>query len=975
MEQQKVILSRIAKRIDIFQTCQEIKSLRHRLLDLTISTRAKHSCSDEDTYSIDEILIRLCSHFDMLSEELTILYALEHLDKLKGGRYILQSPQNGWIGILVPFQAVSSLSFKVFRHFQVYDSLIITAILVLLIDNDIGIQVRYIMSFMRFIIAQTASGNGKSYLEEGFTKLPAKETTIVYNWISANTATGQVLEYQKLHSDYTLYELWKSIQPLMLRRLDCLSNLDLNGSRRDIELSLDQKSESYADHLFNFTYIKYLCNDMINCYPSSCEYLTRVVHTDSFSIGDIFRYTQGLLYASIDATTTCRIIKKSWNLDGEPLSNENDSCKAVASSHLEILANLAQSQAGVETVTQSLLDFDIIPYLMKSASSDEKEIRFNATVILQKLFERPITFHWLVYNESASQIQSMVFKLQETTKYIESALACQLSGLVNELRRSWDRLLYLSDSPTADENLINLKQLLVYLQIYLWELSLNDHRLVFRHRLNSFLQPSEFVKMQTFFLSNLQAIVQISLLESYPEAHTKKANSCKVETLGKVFKAHQAMNGNEKIQEFICSLCEILALLAQLIRRSCAYVRCDHSEETTHKNHLDDNSLLATFMIDAALTMLCTTSDLSKVLFCGFRGGRKYSCLKYIFTVEEEIYSMLHDQCSISLIFDNDSADDKPARKTYAAYESLGIAPNLPKYIIKNALEIIQRKPTSVLPLLKLISDLLPDAVGDDMKSLSSSSQHLRSYWKTALAELCDDLLILRHFIISNDHEISESASVVLARVCQLFSDHNGFQHRIKSMLYHEMNAHLRYALHLRSTDAVLYHKQLELMQNEVVLRRWLNFTAKPVELCDIHMYFIQALDRIGLPAQVMQRFTSSGEDSTKLYHKARNILSKTSKCASLKEPPLFVMLNLEFVFGIINKVTCLTNERKELYKERDRNVQDAMYSKNISNNKTNIGGGKAYIRNEFRAVHGVQSVNASRPPSVHVDEFSILQS
>jgi len=39
-------------------------------------------------------------------------------------------------------------------------------------------------------------------------------------------------------------------------------------------------------------------------------------------------------------------------------------------------------------------------------------------------------------------------------------------------------------------------------------------------------------------------------------------------------------------------------------------------------------------------------------------------------------------------------------------------------------------------------------------------------------------------------------------------------------------------------------------------------------------------------------------------------------------------------------------------------------------NGRMNIGGGKAYNRNEFRDVHDYQSANTSRPPSVHVDDF-----
>ncbi|KAJ2961559.1 hypothetical protein NQZ79_g3130 [Umbelopsis isabellina] len=415
----------------------------------------------------------------MLSEELTISYALEHLDELRSGRSKLQSPQNDWIGILVPFQAMSSISFELFRRFQVYDSLTITAILMLLTDQDIDIQIQYTMSFMRFIIAQMTSRNGRFYLEEGFTTLPVKETKFVYDWISADTAKGQFIGCPKLESNCTLYEIWKAIEPLILRKLDCLGKLEVTSSRRNVEIYLNQKFESYADHLFNFTYIKCLCNGMINGYPSPWKTFTWVVHTDSSKIGDIFRYIQMLLHATIDATTFSRKIKQSRKIENETKCNENRPFKAAQSIYLKSLATLAQSKAGVEAVAQSILDFDFIPDLIRLTAFEEREIWYNATVILQKLFERPKIFYWFLHNDSACQIQGMLSKSQEIRKYIEFAFTCQSSRLVNELRRSWDGLLKLSGSFTTDENLINLRQLLVYLQIYLWELTLNDQRLVF----------------------------------------------------------------------------------------------------------------------------------------------------------------------------------------------------------------------------------------------------------------------------------------------------------------------------------------------------------------------------------------------------------------------------------------------------------------------------------------------------------------
>lgn len=39
---------------------------------------------------------------------------------------------------------------------------------------------------------------------------------------------------------------------------------------------------------------------------------------------------------------------------------------------------------------------------------------------------------------------------------------------------------------------------------------------------------------------------------------------------------------------------------------------------------------------------------------------------------------------------------------------------------------------------------------------------------------------------------------------------------------------------------------------------------------------------------------------------------------------------------------------------------------------KKNLGGGKSYQRNEFRSIHGNRKANTSRPPSVHVDDFSV---
>ncbi|KAJ2961616.1 hypothetical protein NQZ79_g3129 [Umbelopsis isabellina] len=479
--------------------------------------------------------------------------------------------------------------------------------------------------------------------------------------------------------------------------------------------------------------------------------------------------------------------------------------------------------------------------------------------------------------------------------------------------------------------------------------------------------------MQAFFLSNLQAIVHTGLSKGPSATDAEKAIHCKDKTSGSDPKVHQTINGSDELHARFCSLCKILAILTQLIRQSCAYEPCNHSVRATHKYHLSDNNYLATSMVDGALNTLCATSDLSKILYSASSGGREYECLEKIYYLEEEIYSMLHDQCSISLPIDDENIDEKLDKKANEIYECLGIAPNFPKYIIKTALELIHRKPSSVLPLLKLICDLLPDVVNDNIESLNSSSQRLRSYWRNALAKLCDDLLSLRHFIISNDCNISEAASIALAKVCHLFSSSNGFQRRIKSILYQEMNAYVAYAIHMRSTDAVLTYKKLELVRNEVMLRRWLSFTARSNEFDDINMYFTQALSRINLPAEIMQSFSSSGENSMEFfYENKKNTFN--NKQTRLLEDSLSAMLNVESVLDILKKGIHLNSERKELYKEQGRNVQGAMCPINQSNHKTNIGGGKAYNRNEFRAVHGVQSVNASRPPSVHVDDFSIVQ-
>ncbi|KAM3586554.1 hypothetical protein VKS41_001625 [Umbelopsis sp. WA50703] len=85
--------------------------------------------------------------------------------------------------------------------------------------------------------------------------------------------------------------------------------------------------------------------------------------------------------------------------------------------------------------------------------------------------------------------------------------------------------------------------------------------------------------------------------------------------------------------------------------------------------------------------------------------------------------------------------------------------------------------------------------------------------------------------------------------------------------------------------------------------------------------------------------------------------------------------MNINSIIATLNKATSLINEKDEFYKERGGNTVDTMLSSKQSNNNINIGGGKAYNRNEFRAVHGLQSANASRPPSVHVDDFSNVQS
>jgi hypothetical protein len=372
------------------------------------------------------------------------------------------------------------------------------------------------------------------------------------------------------------------------------------------------------------------------------------------------------------------------------------------------------------------------------------------------------------------------------------------------------------------------------------------------------LQLSELVEMQLLFLSNIQAIIGTSLFEDLEPTVGEQTHRCKDKTSNRDSTVQPTLTVNDELYIGIHSLCEVLAILTQLIGRTCAYVpHCGFPGATINKP-LGNNDFLATLIIDAALNTLCIIDEVSKVLANVSNGYRKFGCLKDISTVEVEVYILLHDQCSIYLPIEDEN-EGHSSQTVHETYETLGIAPNFPRYIIEHALELIHRKPSSLLPILKLICDILPDAVNNDIPSFNSASQQLRSYWKNVTTEVGDDLLSLRHFIISNDCTISEAAGIAMAKVCRLFSATNWFHRRIKSVFYQEMDAHVGYAINSHSTNAIVTHQRLELMQNEVILRRWLNFTARLPELDDIHMYFTQALAHIELPAEMMESFITPG--------------------------------------------------------------------------------------------------------------------
>jgi hypothetical protein len=478
-EEQRFILSQISQRLEVFKACQEIKCSTHRLIGLTICGNDNYPINDRNTNTIHEILTHLSHYFNLLIKELAILHILEQLDVLKPWNFQIHPSLRECIGVLVPYQVMSSISFRVFCRFQIYDYLIISALLTLLHDGDIILQFRCIISFMNFIFAQMSSRQGRLYIEEDFTSLPSIETKKVISWISADITRRKRIGVRKLDPSFTLYGMWRELVPLMQRRLDIFYTFTLKSRVNPTELNLKGKFERDGDPLLNINYIKCLCDDMIACSPSTCEVLGWVIQTDLSKVGGLFGHMQETLCAGIDVTAVSKRIKELGKFVNETDNKGIELPKSTRGDPLEILAKLAQSHTGVEAITRSFLDFDLIPDLVKAITSEENECRHNATVLIQKLFERPITVYWLLQNDIVFRIQELLSKTYETMKHVEITLACQSIGLVNTLRRCRNRLLKASSSPLTDEYLLGIKQLLVCLQIYLWELAFNNHRLVY----------------------------------------------------------------------------------------------------------------------------------------------------------------------------------------------------------------------------------------------------------------------------------------------------------------------------------------------------------------------------------------------------------------------------------------------------------------------------------------------------------------
>ena len=218
---------------------------------------------------------------------------------------------------------------------------------------------------------------------------------------------------------------------------------------------------------------------------------------------------------------------------------------------------------------------------------------------------------------------------------------------------------------------------------------------------------------------------------------------------------------------------------------------------------------------------------------------------------------MFHHQCSIIVNEDHMNQDTGSNGIRQVTYSTIGLASHFGRQILQFAMAKIFSKPSSVIPCLTVLKDILPDDINDNFSGIDVASQQLRLYWRDMIAVLFPDILKLHYLILSNNQNIVCMGTNVLHQLLGLFPDSERLHFQFRLFIQKELNSCIQRAIDFGRLKDISYHTKFLMYQNEVNIGRWLKFTGELVYYQEMHEHFNSSFQKVKMAASEFESYSA----------------------------------------------------------------------------------------------------------------------
>lgn len=363
--------------------------------------------------------------------------------------------------------------------------------------------------------------------------------------------------------------------------------------------------------------------------------------------------------------------------------------------------------------------------------------------------------------------------------------------------------------------------------------------------------PSVLIKLQIISAERLIALVQSMPLSS-------------INTLRPTLVDFASQNSPQErevslmaVLKTVSSVCEISSLSCCLICKASdaiAKYNLEHSHLAKKKNVYAE---MTKIMVISSMELLCILDKLNLQFSSNSAAQRTKEAILAIGEVKDRIMTMFHHQCSIIVDQDHMNQDTGSERILQVTYITIGLASHFGRQILQFALAKIFSKPSSVIPCLMVLADILPDEITNNFSGIDVASQQLRLYWRDMIAVLFPDILKLHYFVLSNNQNIVNLGTKVLHQILGLFPGSDRLHSQFKTFIQKELNTCIQRAIEFGRVKDVSYHTKLLMYQNEVIIGRWLKFASGLVSYQEMHEHFNLTFQKVKMAAYEYESFSA----------------------------------------------------------------------------------------------------------------------